>query len=215
MNTTHKQIISVLGAVALFVVFIYGSYLPMRKSMRYIDASRATQSVKSLDEFRAVLDPALTASSPIGQNEIVRNVGSMVLTIVRNGAQNAPLVDAAVNYLMTYYKPIIEYGRGPSFSQDLYILGLINESAYISTRDVKYLDAARAYFEEGNRRGPDRAQFLYGLFDIHRFANDAAKTEMVTNELLRRWPNDTNIQKQYKNFLDRMSTSSTASTSAR
>ncbi len=215
MNTTHKQVISIAGVVALFVLFVYGSFLPLRKSQLYISASRKTQTVKSLDEFRTALDPALTATSPIGQNEIVRNVGSMVLTIVRNSTQNPALVQAVNEYLMQYYKPIIEYGRGPSFSQDLYVLGLINESAYISTKDVRYLDIARAYYEEGNHRGPDRPQFLYGLFDVYRFADDSAKTADIANQLLTRWPGDAAIQTQFQKFQERITASSTPSSSKR
>jgi hypothetical protein len=207
MDSTTKKIVAVFVSVLLFVIFIYGSYLPYHKSKLYIDGSRKAQTATTLVDFEAAIGPSLDATSPIGQNELVRNLGSMILTVVRNAGTNKDLAKAAIDYLNSYYKPIMDYGKGPSFSQDLYILGLINESAYLRTQDASYLTAAEGYYKEGYARGPKRPQFLYGLFDVDRFKGDEVASKQITEEILSYWPDDQTIKDQYQKFLEKVASS--------
>lgn len=200
MTSEVKKIISILATAVILAVAFIGNYLPYRKSAAFISGNREAQQVKTLVEFKEAMDKSLLMYSPIGQNELVRNLGSSVMTVVRGASQNPELISATMEYLNGYYAPIIERGKGPSFSQDLYLLGIINESAFLNTRDVRYLYASEAYYKEGYARGPKRPQFLYGLFDIYTIEESEAGAEGVTGEILSYWPSDENIIERYEKF---------------
>ncbi|MFH1246302.1 MAG: hypothetical protein V1489_00815 [Candidatus Liptonbacteria bacterium] len=215
MNSELKKTISILGVAILVAIAIYGSYLPYRKSSLYIEANRNAQEATTLIEFENSIQPSLDAPSPIGQNELVRNVAGNMLGIVRNAGQNSELVKATMDFINSYYQPIIQKGSGPSFNQDLYLLGILNQSAFGSTRDQSYLFAAQRYYEEGNQRAPERPQTLYGLFDVYRYEGNVSGVERVANDILTHWPDANAIRSLYENFESRAhATGTTASSSS-
>ncbi len=195
MNPAIKKTISILIVAGLVAVAIYGSILPYRKSGAFIEAMRRLNSAKSLDEFKTIMSRPLEMTSPIGQDELVRNLASVVTNLVeRNGQGRPEFVASVIEYLQGYYDPIISYGKGPSFSQNLYVLGILNEIAFLQTQDKAYLAAAKNYFSRGHELGPRRPQFLYGLFDVYRAEGDTQKAVEIANQILTYWPNDTQIK---------------------
>jgi hypothetical protein len=209
MHRITKQIIA--GIVTLFVLFVavWGSYLPMRKAEMFIGAlqSMQTQPVSSLGDLEGRFSPPLNAPSPIGQEEIVRNLANSVLGFVQ-GNQNASSTQELLSYLFSYYDPILARGKGMSFGQDLYLVGAINEMAFVRTGDPAYLAASKQYYSEAVELGPNRPQALYGLFDVYRFLNDMPDAESTAKTILTDWPTDQNI-KQGLATLEAKATSST------
>src|SRR5208283_3390830 len=130
-----------------------------------------TTPVNSLNELESRLAVPLDYSSPVGQEELVRNMANNILGFVQQSG-NATATDEMMSFLGNYYAPIVARGKGMSFGQDLYLLGAINEMAFVRTGEPAYLTASQHYYEEGEQLGPNRPQSLYGLFDVYRAENN-------------------------------------------
>lgn len=202
MDSTIKKFIAIVAVAFILAVWVYGSYLPMRKAQAFIATLQGLQAkpVASLDELKGRLSEPLDYPSPIGQEELVRNMANSVLAFVQRGADPASIA-GLIDFLNGYYGPIVSRGRGMSFGQDVYLLGMVNELAFARTGDGKYLDAARKYYLQANQLGPDRPQPLYGLFDIYRTMGDVASTQAVVNKITANWPSDQGVRAALAQFL--------------
>jgi hypothetical protein len=208
MTRITKQVIAVIASLAIVGVAFYGSYLPMRKAQMFIAALQSLQTspVNSLSELTARLAVPLDYPSPIGQEELVRNMANNVLGFISQGA-DATSTAQLISFLNGYYDPILAKGRGMSFGQDLYLMGAINELAYVHTGDPTYLVAAQKYYEEGVRLGPNRPQSLYGLFDVYRAEGNVASTTAIAEKIMSNWPSDTSVAQGLEAFLKTSSSS--------
>jgi hypothetical protein len=195
-----KKVVAVFAAAGLMGVAYYGSYLPMRKSQGFISALRRLGEVKNIEEFRNNFDAPLQIPSPIGHEELVRNVGSVVANIVSSNPQSPETIAAAISYLDGYYQPIIQGGRGMSFTQNLYLLGNLNQAAFLRTGNSAYLLAAEQYYLLGHEASPKRPQFLYGLFDVYRIKRDVDGARAITDKILSIWPDDDRVRKSLIEF---------------
>ena len=202
MNPTSKKVIAVVVSIAILSIAYYGSYRPLRKAQSFIATLQSLQSspASSLTDLENRLSVPLDYASPIGQEELVRNAANSVLTFVQN-SQNATATVELVNYITSYYNPIISQGKGMSFGQDLYLMGAINELSFAHTGIVGFLQAAQTYYEEANQLGPDRPQALYGLFDVYRAEGNVPKATAVAQHILKNWPGDQNVQAALAAFL--------------
>ncbi len=189
MNDAFKKTLSILIALFLLFVAYYGSYLPYQKSSSYIEALREGARIRDWQSFTEVFSVPLDTPSPVGQEELVRNLGNSVVNLLEQN-KDPRLVAAAFQYLDRYYTRIIDSGRGMNFTQNLYILGVANELAYRNTREVSYLGAAQHYYEEGLRLSPTRPQFLYGLLGLYQQIGDTQKAKAIAEQIVRQWPGD-------------------------
>ena len=210
MNRTSKEIIAVV--VSLFLIFIawYGSYLPMRKAEIYISTLQGMQTnpVSTLGDLEKRISAPLNYYSPIGQEELVRNMANSVLGFVQQ-SQDATSTAELIRFTKSYFDPIIARGKGMSFGQDIYLMGAINEMAYTKTGDKTYLEDARKYYLEGQTLGPNRPQPLYGLFDVYRMGGDVADAEAIGKKILTNWPTDQNVQQGLAQLVTQGAPSST------
>ena len=205
MNESNKKIIALLASIVIIVMIYYGSFLPLRKSQIFISTMRYLGEAKTLDELKTRVSVPLDYPSPYGQEELVRQVASLVTNIVSQSNTTPPVIDDLISYLNKYYSPIIENGRGMSFNQNLYVLGSLNEVAFIRTNKVEYLMAAEKYFTRSYELGPKRPQALFGLFDVYRAKGDVAKVTEISNQILNQWPGEERTRQAVKDFLDRIS----------
>jgi hypothetical protein len=194
MNATSKKIIAIAVSVAILSIAYYGSYIPLRKAQMFIATLQGlnTTPPTSLNDLETRLSIPLDYPSPIGQEELVRNTANSVLNFVQQ-SPNATSTAILINFLMSYYNPILERGKGMSFGQDLYLVGAINEIAFAQTGQKDYLAAAQEYYGEGEALGPNRPQSLYGLFDVYRAEGDTADAIAIGDKILSNWPSDTNV----------------------
>jgi hypothetical protein len=195
MNPTSKKIIAIAVSIAIISISYYGSYLPLRKAQMFIATLQGLQTnpPTSLNDLEARLAAPLNYPSPIGQEELVRNMANSVLSFVQ-ASQDVSSTDALVNFMMSYYQPVLVRGKGMSFGQDLYLVGAINEIAFARTGQGNFLSTAQQYYEEGEALGPNRPQPLYGLFDVYRAEGNLASTTAVAQQILSNWPTDQNVQ---------------------
>lgn len=191
-NPTIKQAIAIAASVLLLSLGYYSSYRPMEKSMLFISVAQNMGGIKTLADFEQAFSVPLDYSSPIGQEELVRNTANTVV----NSLQNIPAdgVDQIVSYIENYYNPIVATGRGMSFGQDLYLLGAMNELAFLKTHKMQYIDDAAKYFKEAYRLGPKRPQSLYGLFDVYRIKGDIPNATAIGKQILSQWPTDAKVK---------------------
>lgn len=186
-----KKIIAGVGVCVLAFLAYYGSYLPLAKSQAFIRTLRESANFRTLEDFESGFSAVLDIPAPIGHEELVRNTAGLVLQFVHTNLTATPeIIKAMVDYIERYFAPIVERGRGMSFSQDLYLLGNINETAYVKTRVPSYLEKAHRYYYTGLQMSGKRPQFLYGLFDVFRLAGDAAQARLVGDQILAQWPAD-------------------------
>ncbi len=191
MDPFLKKNIALAAGILLVIAAYAGNYLPLRKSMAFINANREVAGVSGLNELLDLLAEPLKMSSPIGQQELTRNTANMVYNLIRSeNGKNPAITQALTGFVNEYYEPILQKDRGMSFGQDLYILGLMNEAAAIQTRDGKYADAAQAVFERGLELSPNRPQDLQGLLDIYRIKGELQNAKRIAEQILRNWPDD-------------------------
>lgn len=202
MTSFVKQGVALAVAGITAFVAYYGTYLPLHKSRLFIEVIEGRSDVRTLQDFEKVVSVPLNASSPIGQEELVRNFANSILELAQRTPSNQPeVIRESLRFLDSYYKPIIDRGRGMSFEQDLYILGALNELAFVRTRGPDYLEAAGKYFAKGVELGPNRPQSLQGLFDVYRLEGDVQNAATVGARILELWPNDDRAREILGQFL--------------
>ncbi|MBI2048837.1 MAG: hypothetical protein HY434_00600 [Candidatus Liptonbacteria bacterium] len=200
-----RKACAVLLSAFILLGAYYGSFLPMRKSQIFISAMRDLRSVTSVAEFKNVFARPLGVPSPIGQEELVRNGANTVLNVLQQ-TDKPEVIAELMDFVESSYRPIIERGRGMSFEQNLYIMGTLNELAFIKTQDNKYFAAAKSYYSEGLKLGPKRPQFLYGLFDIYRIEGNVEATKEIAAQILSQWPEDQRTKDALDEFMQKILT---------
>ena len=156
----------------------------------------------SVAEVEQAFEIPFSIPSPIGHEEIVRHFSSLILsTVQRFGPEQTSATVELVNHAVESFRPNLDRQRGMSFNQNLYVLGSLNQVAFLQTKDAKYLEEAKKYYLLGHELSPKRPQFLYGLFDLYRIEGDVEKTTEVTNQILSLWPNDERTKKLFGEFL--------------
>ena len=192
MNPDIKKAIAVSAAIFILLVAYYGSYLPMRKSTIFIDTMQSSYKIKTISDFESMFSVPLDYASPIGQEELVRSMANTINGSIQNVADPKAL-NELVNYAEKYYAPIVARNKGMSFGQDIYLLGVMNEVAFLKTKEPKYLQAAEKYFKMELALGPKRPQGLYGLLDVYRIGGNIDEFKKIASQVLSQWPSDTRI----------------------
>ena len=211
-DRTYKQLTAIIIAIMVLGVAYYGSYRSMRKAQGFISTLQSLQTTPatSLQDLETRVSGPLNYASPIGQEELVRNLANSVLAFVQQQGDNQTSTAALIGFLNTYYDPILNRGRGMSFGQDLYLEGAVNEIAFAGTGNPIYLAAAEQWYREGETLGPNRPQPLYGLFDVYRAAGDVTDTIAIAQKILTNWPSDTRIQMSLQQFIAQTASSTKA-----
>ena len=197
--------LKIFGIIAVgFIVFTayYGSYLPMRKSQVFIESLRSIRSASSLDEIKKIVSVSFDFPSPIGQEELVRNFTNIAMDLT-NRNDDPIVISQLMDFVDEYYGPIIEREKGMSFGQDLYLLGALNEVAFLKTKDQKYFVKSKFYFEKAHELAPQRPQPLYGLLDIYRIEGNVQMVQKIANQILSQWPGDERTIGALADFLQR------------
>lgn len=205
MNQNLKIFITLILIIATILVAYYGSYLPFSKSRAFISSMRTLGQTASLDSFKKTFSFPLDIPSPVGQEELVRQLGNISLNVVQQN-NNPKAIEDLVSYLESYYRPIVERNKGMSFSQDLYVLGSVNELAFLKTSNKAFFDASKKYFERAVEYGPKRPQALYGIFDIYRLEGNVNGAKAVADQILSQWPNDDKTRSIITEFLKKAAT---------
>ena len=181
-----KQVIVVVAAGFIVYILYFGSFLPIRKSQKYIRA-RQTQ-ITSLAQFDALYDGVLSYTSPVGQDEIVSNYVSMLTEIIaeekRKESPNETLIRHLVGKAEEWGEPIIERGVGFNFSQFIFNMANIYQEAMFAVPDRTYYQKGVELYRLGLKYSPDRQLFLYSLFDMYRFRGDNENARKIGERIV-------------------------------
>lgn len=210
-DRTYKITAAVIIVAIILGISVYGSYLPMRKAQMFIATLQNLQSspATSLQDLESRLSVPLDYPSPIGQEELVRNMANSVLAFVQQGPDPTSTANL-IGFMNSYYDPILNSGKGMSFGQDLYLEGAINEVAFAETGNQTYLQAAEKWYGEAVADGPNRPQALYGLFDVYRASGNTSGTIAIGERILQNWPSDIQIQQALMQYLQFQSSTATS-----
>ena len=211
-DRTYKITAAIIIVALILGVSAYGSYMPMRKAQMFIATlgSLQSQPATSLQDLENRLSVPLDYPSPIGQEELVRNMANSVLAFVQQGPDPTSTGEL-IGFMNKYYDPILNSGKGMSFGQDLYLEGAINEIAFAETGNQTYLQAAKQWYGEAVVLGPNRPQALYGLFDVYRASGDTTDTIAVGEHILQNWPSDIQVQQALSQYLQFQTSTATSS----
>ena len=86
-DRTYKQLAAIILSIVILGVAYYGSYRPMRKAQGFISTLQSLQTnpATSLADLENRVSGPLNYSSPIGQEEIVRNLANSVSGVRATG----------------------------------------------------------------------------------------------------------------------------------
>ncbi len=199
-NPLTRKISAVVVSVLILFLAYYGNFLPMVKSQTLISTMQNLRSINSVSQLSSAFAASFNIPSPIGQEESVRSSGNVVLGVIQQ-TDRPDVISDLMNFMETSYRPIVEYGRGMSFEQNLYILGTLNELSFVKTKDIKYFNAAKKYYSQGLTLGPKRPQFLYGMFDIYRMEGNVDGSKRIADQILAQWPDDFRTKSALDSFL--------------
>ena len=203
MPKVIRQLISIAIAAILAAIAVYGTYQPMHKSQLFYHTLQDVGTVHSPPQFAALLSVPLDAPSPFGQRELVQATAGLVITLIRKPDTPPEVTAALVNFVNGRFLPILQQGRGIGFVPSLYTVGTSNVDAYLQTQNRIFLTAAENLFSRGLEASPNRPEFLYGLLDVYRLAENTEKVQAVADTILRLWPDDQGTRAALAGYLAR------------
>jgi len=185
-----RQLISLALAVMLALIAVYGTFQPLYKSWLFRQAYEERRTIQTSGQLITRLSEPLDMPSPIGQAELVQGAATAVLSYLQSEGTSRDVAIELVDFLIPYFEPIYERGRGIGYSRNLYFMGTIHVFVYRRTGLALYLTGAENLFLRGLEASPMRPQFLSGLFEVYRLAGDTEKVKMVASVILMQWPDD-------------------------
>ena len=183
-----RRLLPTLGLIAAVLSLIYGVYLPLKKSSAYISAIRNLETAKSFSEVIAGYDRAFTVPSPIGGEELAKFTSYDVLNMISNPRQPEEVSRELVRYIEQY-----------AFHNNVrHLLAIAQLHATLWQRfqkDEDYVTAER-YYRDAYAIGPKLPPVLFGLLNLYGAHGDTAKAEEIGKEIVRYWPNATEVGRQ-------------------
>ena len=179
---------SVTGALIVLALLSiwFGSVLPWRKARSYIQAIQSLSTVKSVGEFEDAFNKSLLLASPVGQEEIVKFMGSDVIGNLV--AQDNP--EGISRTLVSFIEPHL-------FADDvMHLLAGANLYSMLWQKYQREEDFTKAehYYRAALALGPKLPPVLYGLLNLYTLDNNKEKAAQIAQTILKYWPDDSNIQ---------------------
>jgi tetratricopeptide (TPR) repeat protein len=179
-NSSLRLTLVSLGILLATLGIIYGSYLPMAKSQRYIAAIRQLPNVRSLAEFTKVEDGAFNFYSPIGDEEVEKFAAYDVLNIVQQQGQP----DAVFHALVKYIEPKLRNNN----VRHLLVLAQMYQTLWHEYGKAEDFNAAESYYRKALEIGPKLPPLLYGLANLYMEKGDMANANAIGDRILALWP---------------------------
>jgi len=182
-----KTTIIIAGITLAILSMIYGSFLPLIKSKRYITAARSLSSIRSVDEFTRTFDHVFDFYSPVGDEEVVKFVGNSVLGIASTPGQQEDIARLVVSYM----EPKIHKDN----VRHRLLLARMYTVLFQNYGKAEDLRLAEQNFLAAHELGPRLPQPLYALLEIYRITGETEKMGEIAEQIVTYWPEDTRIQR--------------------
>lgn len=201
MNSTFRKTIAIILSMFILGLIYLGAYLPLRKSVGYIDVHNRLNSIRSLDDFNKLFEPVLNFYSPIGQEELVSAYLGVIVNILNSEpGPNEQAADLLIKKAEYWARPLLLPPGGFSYSQNFLKLGAIYRIGFVKFQNDDYYLKSAELFKEGLVHSPNRPVFLYNLFDLYSAKNDVQNMKWVGEIILKYWPNDESVKKIISNY---------------
>jgi len=186
-----KQFAIVAFIILAILSIVFGSVLPWMKARLYIDAlvDAQTGKIRTPDDFKEKFNRSLDFYSLIGDEEIVKFLGSDVInsTIAQN--QQNPQIKQLVELLADYIAPhlLLNDTRHILIGARLYTI------LWQISGDESSFGKAEFYYKKAYEIGPKLPPVLYGMFDFYKLKGDKENMKKIGEEILKYWPDDKNV----------------------
>lgn len=187
MNILIKQFIIVVGIILAILSIVFGSFLPLAKSQRYISALGSASSVKTLDEFKANFDRVFKFYSPVGDEETAKFLSSDILNSVVQKEQSEAVSRALISYIEPYMMK--------NNVRHLMVLGQMYSILWQKSGREDDFIKSEDYYRGALIIGPKLPPVLYSLFDLYQAKGDKEKAKEIGETILRYWPEEEKVRK--------------------
>ncbi len=187
-----KQFIIITLIIAAIFSIVFGAVLPWMKSSSYITALIGVRSGKTqtLDDFKAEFNRPLDFYSLIGDEEIVKFLGSDVISSAIAQNQQSPQIKQLVQLLADYIAPhlLLDDTRHILIGAQLYT------TLWQVSGDENSFQKSEFYYKKAYEIGPKLPPVLYGMLDLYKSKGDEVNAEKIRGEILKYWPDDESVK---------------------
>ena len=182
-----KQFIIVAIIILAVLSIVFGSYLPLVKSRRFISALRSVSSIRTIDQFKGNFDQAFKFYSPVGDEEIAKFLSSNILQIISQENQS----EAVSRVLVAYIEPYLFQDN----VRHLIVAGQMYEILWGKYGREEDFQKAENYFQKAFTIGPKLPPVLYGMLNFYQMKGDTPKVKEISEIILQYWPDDETVKK--------------------
>lgn len=194
-----KFIAAGIITVFLATAWIFGVYLPIQKSQRYINAYQKAAQVRSVEEFMKLFDSVLDYYSPVGRDEVVSSYLGVILNVLGQKGTPKEVVQIFTQQAERRSQYFIDKKAGFIFSQNLFKLGMVYKMSMDFGFPEMYSKAVDV-LELGREASPGRPVFLYNLLELYYGKGDKEKARGLAQQILRYWPNEERVRQLYESL---------------
>jgi len=178
----------ILGLILLaFLSLYFGSYRTFAKARRYISAVVESRAADTTEEFREAFDKVLNYRAPVNRVEVVKFLGSDILSTISREGQPEEVSRELVEYVEEHI----------SDNEILHLLTIGN--AYLALwrryERPEYFVKAEGYYKEIHKRAPKLPQPIYNLLVLYRATGNEAGVSQMAEKIVRYWPQDTRLKR--------------------
>jgi len=183
LKYTIPAILIILSILSVY----FGAYLPHKKAKAYVTALKNAPNVTTVEEYEENFNNVLDISSPIGDEEIAKYLGSDSVTIAMQGGVSEDVAKELVEYIEPHlFKNEVRH---------LIILGQLYGLMWGRYGgEEEYFKKSEEYFLKAKQIGPKLPPVLYTLFDLYYQSGDMEKASEIAGEILKYWPDDENVK---------------------
>lgn len=193
MKNIFKKVVIVIVIVIVGVGWYLGAYTPLKKSKKFIEATRSGPSIKTVDDLKFIFNKALDFDSPVAKDEVVGFFVDQMIFILSTKPPKEIGVEI-IEYAILRLNQILENPKSPELTKSFLKAASIYEIGWVNYGEEEYFRRAEEYLIEGLKVSPRLPQFLYGLFNLYLGKKDIEKARKVGEEILNYWPSDERIK---------------------
>lgn len=185
MSIAKTTILWALVAMSVLMIY-FSAYLPYAKSRAYINAIRAAQNLRSVEEFKKTLDKVFNFYSPVGDEEVVKFLSNDVASLINQEQATQDISRLIVEYIE------------PRFFENnvrhMITAAKMYETLWRRWGGEDDFKKTESYFLKAYEIGPKLPPVLYGMVSLYYAHRDFDKVKTIAGEILTYWPDDERLK---------------------
>ncbi len=152
------------------------------------------RKIRNVQELNNVFDRVFGFYSPVGQDEIISGYVNLMLNTISQ-QNDRRVVDALIKEVEKNTDYLIKTKRkGFNVGQTIYSVGLLYKIEAAKFNDPVFYKKSEEILNEGLELSPNRAAFLYTLFELYLGGKDKGKVIETGEKILKYWPEDKEVE---------------------